>query len=198
MKQSSAFQNLARMSKTISKVDWNKGNQQGTVSIGTHRLALKVSGQDRVAGQPVVLIMHGLTGTMWEWPAAGRSISAFARVVDYDRSGLGLSEEGPDRPTALVAARELSALLKAAEIEPPYITVAHSWGAILSLEFMNNRPEDIVGMVFSDGTAPHFWDVLPMFPMVPAMQAVWGGLNYKEELDIRSQTKLTDEEWDAY
>ncbi|KAF4617068.1 hypothetical protein G7Y89_g15083 [Cudoniella acicularis] len=114
------------MSNSSEDINWNRGARQGAVSIGTHKLALNMSGPDRRAGQPVVLIIHGLTGTMSEWPAARRLISSFTRVVDYDRSGLGLSEEGPDPPTALTTARELSALLKAAKIEPPYITFAHS------------------------------------------------------------------------
>jgi pimeloyl-ACP methyl ester carboxylesterase len=186
------------MSASCIDIDWNKGVHQGVVSIGTHKLALNVSGPDRVAGLPVVLIMHGLTGTMTQWPAAKRLISRIARVIDYDRSGLGLSEEGPDPPTGLSAARELSALLKAAKIEPPFITLAHSWGAILSLEFMSMRPQDVSGMVFSEGTAPGFWSVLPMFPTLPEMKAVIEGLNYWEAVGMIAETKLTPEEWEDF
>ncbi|KAH8773293.1 Alpha/Beta hydrolase protein [Hyaloscypha finlandica] len=186
------------MSRSVSDINWNKGAHQGAVSIGTHKLALNVSGPDRIVGVPVILIMHGLTGTMTQWPAARRLISSFARIVDYDRSGLGLSEAGPDPPTALSAARELSALLKAANIEPPFITLAHSWGAILSLEFMNMRPQDISGMVFSDGTAPGFWSVLPMFPTLPEVKAVIEGLNYWDAVGITTETKLTHDEWEAF
>ncbi|KAE9378418.1 alpha/beta-hydrolase [Stipitochalara longipes BDJ] len=186
------------MSVSSTDVNWNIGARQGTISIGTHKLALDVSGPDRIAGRPVVLIIHGLTGAMTQWPAARRLISSFARVVDYDRSGLGLSEEGPDPPTALTAARELSALLKAAKIEPPFITLAHSWGAILSLEFMNMRPQDIAGMVFSDGTAPGFWSVLPMFPTLPEVKAVIDGLDYWETVGMTTEAKLSPEEWEEF
>jgi Alpha/beta hydrolase family len=189
---------LLTMAALSQDIDWDSGARQGMVSIGTHALALDVSGPDRITGQPVVIIMHGLTGTMSEWPAARRLISSVVRVIDYDRSGLGLSEEGPDPPTALTASKELSALLEAARIEPPYITLAHSWGAILSLEFMNSRPQDISAMVFSDGTAPGFWSVLPMFPMVPGMKAVMEGVDYKGAIGLKSETKLSSEEWDAY
>lgn len=186
------------MSTSSTNIDWNKGSHQGTVSIGTHKLALDVSGPDRIAGQPVVLIIHGLTGTMTQWPAARRLISTTARVVDYDRSGLGLSEEGPDPPTGLSAARELSALLEAAKIEPPFVTLAHSWGAIASLEFMNTRPQDICGMIFSDGTAPGFWSVLPMFPTLPEVKAVIEGLDYWESVGMSTETQLTSEEWEVF
>jgi len=186
------------MSDSSPAIDWNKGSHQGTISIGTHKLALDVSGPDRVPGQPVILIIHGLTGAMTQWPAARRLISQFARVVDYDRSGLGLSEEGPDPPTALTAARELSTLLEAANIEPPFITLAHSWGAILSLEFMNSRPQDIVGMVFSEGTAPGLWSVLPMFPTLPEFKAITEGINYWDTVGMTTETKLTPEEWEEF
>ena len=187
-----------KMSTSSSAIDWNNGSHQSAVSIGTHKLALNVSGPDRIPGQPVILIMHGLTGAMTQWPAARRLISLFARVVDYDRSGLGQSEEGPDSPTALTAARELSVLLEAANIDPPFITFAHSWGAILSLEFMNSRPQDISGMVFSDGTAPGFWSVLPMFPTLPEVKAVIEGLDYWDTVGMTTETRLTPGEWEEF
>ena len=186
------------MSTSSTDVNWNKGAHQGLVSIGTHRLALNVSGLDRIAGQPVVIIIHGLTGTMTEWGAARRCISPFSPVIDYDRSGLGSSEEGPDPPTGLTGARELSALLKAAHIEPPFVTVAHSWGAILNLEFINMRPQDIAGTVFSDGTAPGFWSVLPMFATLPEVKSVIEGLDYSETIGLKTETKLSPAEWDAH
>lgn len=186
------------MSTSSTDIDWNKGAHQGLVSIGTHRLALDVSGPDRSAGQPAVIIIHGLTGTMTEWAAARRCISPFSRIIDYDRSGLGSSEEGPDPPTGLTAARELSALLKAANIEPPFITVAHSWGAILNLEFINMRPQDIAGTVFSDGTAPGIWSVLPMFATLPEVKSVIEGLDYFETIGMKAETKLSPAEWDAH
>lgn len=186
------------MSTSSTDIDWNKDAHQGLVSIGTHRLALNVSGPDRSAGQPVVIIIHGLTGTMTEWAAARRCISSFSRVIDYDRSGLGSSEEGQDPPTGLTGARELSALLKAANIEPPFITVAHSWGAILNLEFINMRPQDIAGTVFSDGTAPGFWSVLPMFATLAEVKSVIEGLDYFETIGMKTETKLSPAEWDAH
>ncbi|PMD25567.1 alpha/beta-hydrolase [Hyaloscypha hepaticicola] len=186
------------MSTSSTDIDWNKDAHQGLVSIGTHQLALNVSGPDRSAGQPVVIIIHGLTGTMTEWAAARRCISSFSRVIDYDRSGLGSSEEGQDPPTGLTGARELSALLKAANIEPPFITVAHSWGAILNLEFINMRPQDIAGTVFSDGTAPGFWSVLPMFATLAEVKSVIEGLDYFETIGMKTETKLSPAEWDAH
>jgi pimeloyl-ACP methyl ester carboxylesterase len=189
---------LSKMSTSSTEIDWNTGAHHGLVSIGTHKLALDVSGPDRVTGQPVVIIMHGLTGTMTQWPAARRCISSIARIVDYDRSGLGSSEEGPDPPTGVTAARELSALLKAAKIKPPFITIAHSWGAILNLEFISVRPQDIAGTVFSDGTAPGFWSVLPMFPILPEVKAVINGLDYWDSIGMKAETKLSPEELEVH
>ncbi|KAF4617069.1 hypothetical protein G7Y89_g15082 [Cudoniella acicularis] len=63
---------------------------------------------------------------------------------------------------------------------------------------MNSRPQDILGIVFSDGTAPHFWSTLPMFPMLPGMKAIMEGLDYKETIGLKAETKLSPEEWDAY
>ncbi len=71
--------------------------------------------------------------------------------MQYDRSGLGQSESPPEAPEAITAASvasDLDAVLRNAGIDPPFVTVAHSWGGLTSREFLHLRPNDIVGIVF--------------------------------------------------
>jgi pimeloyl-ACP methyl ester carboxylesterase len=180
------------------EIDWNKGEHAQLVSIGTHKLFTSVSGPDREAGQPVVVLMHGVTSTLSEWPVARRLISNFARILDYDRSGYGRSEESPDAPDAVTIANELTALLEATKVGPPYVTLGHSWGGVLTMEFMHSRPDDIAGMVFVDAGVPHAFEVLPMAWRDPQMIAVTSDLDFLGVTGLKKNTVLSPEEWRAF
>jgi pimeloyl-ACP methyl ester carboxylesterase len=183
---------------SAAKTDWNHGSHASAVSIGTHKLFASISGPDRQPGQPVVIIMHGLTSTMSEWPAARRMISSFARVLDYDRAGYGESEESRSTPDAVTIAAELNALLAATGIAPPYVTVGHSWGGVLTMEFMDTRPGDVAGMVFVDAGVPHHYEVLPMTWREPDMAAVAADLDFMAVTGVKENTALAEEEWAAF
>jgi pimeloyl-ACP methyl ester carboxylesterase len=180
------------------KTDWNRGSHASSVSIGTHHLFASVSGPDRQPGQPIVVLMHGLTSTMSEWPVARRLISSFARVLDYDRAGYGRSEESPNLPDAVNIAKELNALLDATGIDPPYVTVGHSWGGVLTMEFMDTRPQDIAGMVFVDAGVPHHFEVLPMIWREPDMMAMMADVDFVAVTGVKENTALSDDEWKAF
>jgi len=181
-----------------AQLDWNKGEHAELVSIGTHKLFVSVSGPDRQPGQPVVILMHGLMSTMSEWPVARRMIASFARILEYERAGYGLSEESPNTPDAVNIARELNALLKATGIDPPYVTLGHSWGGALTMEFMDTRPDDIAGMVFIDAGTPHHFEVLPMLWRGPDMIAVTANVDCMVITGLKKNAALSSEEWQAY
>jgi pimeloyl-ACP methyl ester carboxylesterase len=183
--------------RSAGEIDWNNGEHLDLVSVGTHRLSLSVSGPDRIPGQPVIVIVHGLMSTMTGWSATRRELAKFARIIDYDRSGYGLSEEAPYPSTASNIATELGNLLKAANICPPYITIGHSWGGCLTMEFMAMSPQDIFGMVFVDAGVPHHFDVLPMSWKKPDMVAVIDGLDYIQVTGLGENMVLSPDEAQA-
>lgn len=114
----------------LSDIDWDTGDKPRMVSIGTHNLYLSTSGPDRKSGEPIVVLMQGMGSTIDEWVMVKRLVTPFARWLEYDRSGLGRSEDPPVTPeeiTAVSVATELDILLKTAHVAPPYIIVAHSW-----------------------------------------------------------------------
>ncbi|KAJ5647870.1 hypothetical protein N7490_004242 [Penicillium lividum] len=183
----------------IPGIDWDKGDKDGLVSIGSHNLYLSVSGPDRKPGEPIVVLMQGLGSTIDEWVAVRKLVIPFARWLNYDRSGMGRSE-GPDQtPSSISAASvaaELDILLKNAGIEPPFIVVAHSWGGYTSREFLELRPNDIVGMVFVDCNTERFfdggawgWDVF---------NSVLGGQDFVETTGLATSHVLSEEEWKAF
>src|SRR5437764_55012 len=97
--------------QTQSRDDWDTAAKSGLVSIDTHSLFLSASGPPRIRGQPVVIILPGAGDTAASYPALERLVAPFARILLYDRSGLGRSEDGPNRPTATTAAKELNSAL---------------------------------------------------------------------------------------
>ncbi len=113
-------------------MNWNVGEQHGLISVGSHSLCLYSYGPDRKNDEPVALIMPGLGGTVREWAAGRRMISSFIRTYLYDRSGYGDSEPSSESPSSANIVTDLDALLRNANIKPPYILVGHSWGGILT------------------------------------------------------------------
>src|SRR5450432_545071 len=111
---------------SISSQTWNTGHRLGHVPIGTHALFLHVTGPGRLPGQPVIILLTGVANTVSSWSAIQCLTFPFARLVAYDRSGLGSSEPSPNPPSSTTIAKELDALLQAADIQPPYITLGHS------------------------------------------------------------------------
>ena len=167
-------------------------------SIGTHKLYLSASGPDREPGQPLILLMPGLGSIIAEWVCVRRLVTPFARWLEYDRSGLGLSESPPDPPKATCAvdvARELDLLLRNAGIEGPFVVVCHSWGGITSREFLHLRKREVLGMVFVDANMERTFEGYE-WPM-SYITNVNGDLDYIEVTGLAESRKLSDEEWDV-
>lgn len=178
-----------------SQNQWTQAaNKQGLVSIGTHSLFLTTSGPPRAPSQPVVIIEAGHDDCSVSWPAVMRAISPFARVYSYDRAGYGRSEASPAPGTATNIAAELSALLIAAGVPGPYIMVGHSYGGILTREFMAANLEKCVGLVLVDTLQE---DALNYEWPFPALKAIQGSLDQCETIGVVAKSKLTPEEWKA-
>ena len=135
--------------------EWESGDKSGLVSIGTHKLYTEIRGPSRLPSQPVVIIFPGSGAACDTWKSVSTQIASFARVLLYDRAGIGRSERGPDRDTGYINARELSKLLKAIGVKGPYVLVAHSYGGCVAREFLHLHSREVVGMVLSEtGTEP--------------------------------------------
>ena len=115
--------------------------------------------------------------------AVQAEIAKKAKTVAYDRTGVGLSDAGQNRPslsdadintainggnipfdisifnkgtgkTAVDRARDLHALLEKTKVKAPYILVVHSIAMFNAVEFAKIYPKDVAGIVSLDGT----WD----------------------------------------
>lgn len=104
---------------------------------------------------PVVLLECGIGGaTAADWAWVERGVSAFARVVAYDRAGLGRSAPGRPPRDGLHLVEELHATLAAAGIPPPLVFVGHSYGALLARLYADRYPADVCGVVLLEPSHP--------------------------------------------
>jgi pimeloyl-ACP methyl ester carboxylesterase len=117
-----------------------------TATIETRRIYGQLTGERG----PIFVMDAGLGDTSAAWESIAAEISSFARVVTYDRAGLGQSDPAPTPRTCKDIIADLRHLLAAAQLPPPYILAAHSWSGINARYFANEFPNEIAGMVLID------------------------------------------------
>jgi len=121
------------------------------IDVGGHKLRIQIDGKAR-EGQPTVVLVSGMGDSLEVWNQVQPAVAAFARVVSYDRAGLGQSEPGTVPPTPRNIATELHTLLQNAGIKPPYVLVGHSIGGPHVRMFAGLYPGEVAGLVFVDPT----------------------------------------------
>ncbi len=125
-----------------------------TVNIMLHGQPLHI--ETRGESGPTVVFEAGLGNDLSTWAPVATSIAPFARVVLYDRPGLGLSQpmsRGDGPVTADEVTTRLHALLESADIPPPYILVGHSLGGLYMQMFARKYPHDVAGIVLLDAAS---------------------------------------------
>jgi pimeloyl-ACP methyl ester carboxylesterase len=131
------------------------------IDIGGRCLSVTSAG----AGSPAVILETGLGAESDEWAMVQRATSALAGVVRYDRANRGASDRVAGPRTALDMIEDLRALLRASQIEGPYILVGHSFGGLLVRLYAHRYSEEVAGIVLVDAMHEEQFDVFgPLFP----------------------------------
>lgn len=87
-----------------------------------------------------------------EWALVQPEVAKFAQICTYDRAGYAWSDPGPSWDTIEQTVDDLHLLLRTAKVQPPYVLVGASLGAIYVRAYQRRYPEQVVGLVFVDGT----------------------------------------------
>jgi pimeloyl-ACP methyl ester carboxylesterase len=122
------------------------GSQGRLVDVGGHRLDVRTFG----SGSPAVVIERGLGDTGEGWKSVVDALADETEVVMYDRAGYGRSDPGPMPRSADRVVSELTRLLVAIPVEPPYIVVGHSLGAIHAMLYASEHLNTVDGLVLLD------------------------------------------------
>jgi pimeloyl-ACP methyl ester carboxylesterase len=141
------------------------------VDIGGRRLYLACKG----SGTPTVILEAGANdnGTIWSEvdPKAASKTSVFDGVAQFTRvcarpgtiAGSetilrSRSDPAPMPRNASDFVADLSALLAAVGVRPPYVLVGHSFGGLAVRLFASTLPsDDVVGLVLVDAAQEEFW-----------------------------------------
>ncbi|WPG98691.1 Alpha/Beta hydrolase protein [Acrodontium crateriforme] len=167
--------------------------KEGRVKTPSSSFWLSTRGDARKDGQPVIIFEAGAGTTGTCWSAVERHLPQSIRTYHYDRAGLGRSEPSAAPRSATNMAAELVELLRTVDVRPPYIVVAHSYGGIISREFLALLPTDSIwGMVFVDANSEYTHPLLRT--PVEAFDDVFGKLDYMEISGLGNNCKLTMEE----
>ncbi|KAJ5578284.1 alpha/beta hydrolase fold protein [Penicillium hispanicum] len=172
--------------------NWSTQTGSSMVSIGSHRLFVSVSGPPRTT-EPLVIILAGAGDVASSYTALSPLVVRFSRMLLYDRTGLGRSEPGPQRSTAVQAAKDLRRLLEVMVLGPPLLLVAHSYGAIVAREYFHLYAGDVVGMVLAEGSTERQCDYFRLPD--PNIDAVLGNLKVAQVTGLRADSKLSRDEW---
>jgi pimeloyl-ACP methyl ester carboxylesterase len=89
-------------------------------------------------------------------------LAKIARVCIYDRAGYGWSKSSSAPRTSQQIVNELHDLLSIAQIQPPYLLVGDSFGSYNLRLYAHQFPNDVQGLVLTDGLHEAAMLALPM------------------------------------
>lgn len=123
--------------------------------VGGHKLFMTCSGD----GPVTVVYVHGWVNDPTYVPHnSALGISAILdddfRVCLYDRRNVGSSETVDAVQTPRDMLHDMEAVLEAADVEPPYILMAASFGGLVASSYLAAHPDDVTGMVLIDTMFP--------------------------------------------
>ena len=116
------------------------------VDAGGYRVHVLCMGE----GSPTVLLDAWAGGWTAEWEPVQPGLAGTTRVCAWDRAGSGWSDLGPHAHTPEAYTEEMEVVLRAADIQGPYVLVAASYAGRVARLFVSRHPEQVVGLVFVD------------------------------------------------
>lgn len=130
------------------------------VDVGGYRLHIRVYEPEHgvAPSTPTVLLEAGIAASSLSWSKVIPDVAQFARVVAYDRAGLGWSDASPRPRTPPHIVEELHALLDRAGVPRPLILVGHSFGGYCVRTYAHKFPGEVAGMVLVDSVHPAEWE----------------------------------------
>lgn len=120
------------------------------VDVGEHSLHLRCTG----SGSPTVVLEAGGGGMSSEFGWIAPAVAEQTRVCVYDRASHGWSDPTTAGRDGAQTATDLHTLLERGDVPGPYVLAGHSFGGLYTLAFAALYPDEVVGMVLVDTTAP--------------------------------------------
>lgn len=108
------------------------------------------------AAQPraTLVFENGLMLPLTTWQAVVQPLTGEADMLLYNRPGVGLSELPAEPQDVTDGPRQLRELLRAQNLEPPYIVIGHSLGGQHAQLFAQRYPDDVRALLLVDALPP--------------------------------------------
>ncbi|MDC6168846.1 alpha/beta fold hydrolase [Paucibacter sp. XJ19-41] len=122
------------------------------LTIAGQRLCYTLAGEGE---GPVIVLINGSGGPLEAWYKLYPQIAQLgSRVLAYDRPGVGGSAKPTTPQTGAAAVALLRGLLGALALPGPYLLLGHSFGGLHANLFARLHPEEVMGVVLLEATAP--------------------------------------------
>jgi pimeloyl-ACP methyl ester carboxylesterase len=142
------------------------------------------------SGSPTVILEAGLGNDNLIWGAVQPELAQTTRVCAYDRAGFGWSDARPGPRDADHIAAELHGLLQQAHFDGPIILMGHSIAGIYLRDYATRYPENLVGMVFLDGSTPWQDRAPAMKEWMASLPPIWLQVELERALLVAGVPRL--------
>ena len=105
------------------------------------------------AGAPVMVMVHGLGGSLVNWASLAPLLTVTCRVIALDLVGFGHTQAGTHPATVTANQRMLNHFL-ARVVGGPVILVGNSMGGAISILQASRHPGSVTGLVLVDPALP--------------------------------------------
>ncbi len=106
---------------------------------------------------PAVVFEAGLAASSLSWARVQPRVAGFASTAAYDRAGLGWSTPLGATPSLEQMIDDLRAVIAWTAGEQSAVVVAHSFGALLALAFLQRYRHKVAGLVLIDPVSITNW-----------------------------------------
>lgn len=127
------------------------------IDVGPYRLHLECTG----TGAPTVILEPGGGASAATLGRIAPDVARHTTVCVYDRAGKGWSDAPQTAPDGAQTATDLHTLLERAGVAGPFVLAGHSFGGLYVMRYAAQYPDEVVGMVLIDSTAPNPTPVSP-------------------------------------
>ena len=112
------------------------------------------------ADGPLLVMVHGLGGSLVNWAALAPLLTKTCRVVALDLIGFGLTEAGTHSTSVASNQHMLQRFLNEV-VASPAILVGNSMGAMIAILQAARHPETVTALVLVDPPMPGLWEARP-------------------------------------
>jgi pimeloyl-ACP methyl ester carboxylesterase len=105
------------------------------------------------AGGPVLVLVHGLGGSLVNWAALAPLLTDTCRVLALDLIGFGHTKAGT-HSTSVSANQQMLNRFLSEVVGGPAILVGNSMGGMISILQASRHPESVTGLVLVDPAVP--------------------------------------------